>query len=270
MKKQWFCLLAALLWMTSLSCGCGIATMQSESIVASSIIDTAHNSRDSLDWKGVYKGTLPCADCEGIAASITLKSDGTFKRVLKYLGKKNNVFFDEGVFVWDDAGATVTLSSSKGETRSYQVGENVLFHLNNEGKRITGDLADLYILVKNRVDPRLEGKKWVLIELRANAIPLQQGAAAAFIRFDMETSMFFGNGSCNQFFGSYELKAGDRISFGNSGATMMACPDMQTERLFLETLGQVDNYSIGANTLSLNKARMAPLARFALAEEPAR
>jgi heat shock protein HslJ len=50
---------------------------------------------------------------------------------------------------------------------------------------------------------------------------------------------------------------------------MMACPDMQTERLFLETFGQVDNYSIGANTLSLNKARMAALARFVLTEEPA-
>lgn len=28
--------------------------------------DRDHNSRNSLDYEGVYTGTMPCADCSGI------------------------------------------------------------------------------------------------------------------------------------------------------------------------------------------------------------
>ena len=42
----------------------------------------------------------------------------------------------------------------------------------------------------------------------------------------------------------------------------MACPDMSMENQFIEVLGRADNYSILGDKLSLNKARMAPLARF--------
>jgi heat shock protein HslJ len=47
-------------------------------------------------------------------------------------------------------------------------------------------------------------------------------------------------------------------------STLMACPDMETEQMLLGIFERVDNYSLSADgkTLSLNKARMAPLARF--------
>jgi heat shock protein HslJ len=80
----------------------------------------------------------------------------------------------------------------------------------------------------------------------------------------METASFNGNGSCNNIFGPYELLEGNRITFGNTASTMMACPDMQIEKEFLEVLRIVDNYSISDSTLSIQKARMAPLARFTL------
>jgi heat shock protein HslJ len=226
----------------------------------------ASNSKNSLDWKGVYKGTTPCADCDGIETSITLKSDGTFKRSMKYLGKEDNNFFDEGNFVWNEAGSKVTLTSSDGSPQQYQVGENVLFHLDQQGNRITGDLAENYKLAKNPVDPRLEDKKWILKELMGKPFEKKEGNKQAFLLFEMETSTFSGNGSCNNIFGSYELKDGNRVSFGNAGATMMACEDMETERMFLEMISKADNYSISEGTLSLNKANMAPLARFELEE----
>jgi heat shock protein HslJ len=78
----------------------------------------------------------------------------------------------------------------------------------------------------------------------------------------METATFNGNGSCNNIFGLYELKEGNQITFGNTASTMMACPDMEMEKTFLEILRAVDNYSVTDSTLSLNKAKMAPLARF--------
>jgi heat shock protein HslJ len=47
---------------------------------------------------------------------------------------------------------------------------------------------------------------------------------------------------------------------------MMACPDMELQDRFMKALEMADNYTIAENVLSLNKARMAPLAKFALSE----
>lgn len=110
--------------------------------------DMSANSRNSLDWDGSYQGTTPCADCEGIETTIILEQDGTFKRSLKYLGKDDQAFEDEGIFEWNDAGSKITLPGEAGMSQMYQVGENVLFHLDQEGNRITGDLAALYRLEK--------------------------------------------------------------------------------------------------------------------------
>jgi uncharacterized lipoprotein NlpE involved in copper resistance len=51
-------------------------------------IDTVHNSKNSLDWAGVYEGELPCADCPGIKTTITINMDGKFKKNEVYSGKK--------------------------------------------------------------------------------------------------------------------------------------------------------------------------------------
>jgi heat shock protein HslJ len=54
----------------------------------------------------------------------------------------------------------------------------------------------------------------------------------------------------------------NRIKFSKMAATMMACPDMEVEREFLQVLETADNYNLIGDTLVLNRARMAPLARF--------
>ena len=232
--------------------------------IAASAIPDSHNSRNSLDWIGVYQGLLPCADCEGIETRITLKADWTFMRSLRYLGKDEHAFYDQGNFSWDESGSKVTLASEKGETQSYQVGENLLFHLDREGNRITGAFEEQYRLAKNPTDPGLEGKKWILVELRGKPIPTGEGMRQGFIQFDMETSSVSGNSTCNGFGGSYDLKGNRQISFGNMAGTMMACPDMDTEKNFHEVLKIADNYSLADTILTLNKARTAPLARFVL------
>ena len=62
--------------------------------------------------------------------------------------------------------------------------------------------------------------------------------------------------------GEYELKEGNRIQFSKVMSTMMACADMQTEQELAAVLEKADNFSQNGNTMSLNKAKMAPLARF--------
>jgi uncharacterized lipoprotein NlpE involved in copper resistance len=41
-------------------------------------------------------GTLPCADCEGIRTTITLREDETFDRERLYLGKSDTAKSDSG------------------------------------------------------------------------------------------------------------------------------------------------------------------------------
>lgn len=268
MKIKMHFFMASLVCMTLLACRSEKSAEEanSEKVMATAYPDT-HNSQNSLDWNGVYQGVVPCADCEGIETRITLKSDGTFLRSLKYLGKDRNAFFDQGNFTWDTSGSKIRLTGENGETQMYQVGENILFHLDKEGNRITGDLADNYKLIKNPTDPRLEGKKWVLVELRGKPVVQKEGSREGFIQFDMETSTASGNSTCNGFSGGYELKGQNQITFGNIAGTMMACPDMATEQAFYGVLKQADNYSIADTIMTLNKAKMAPLAKFVVGNQ---
>jgi len=221
------------------------------------------NSRNSLDWQGTYVGTLPCADCEGIRARIELRGDGTFSRSLTYLGRNGPPTDDTGTFTWDGTGSRVALGATSGDSQQYQVGENVLFHLDRNGQRITGDLAARYRLEKTVNDPSLEGRRWQLVELNGQPVQTTPGREGAFLELDGAASRVTGNASCNRFFGTYDLTAGNRLRFApNLASTLMACPELERERAFLDALSRVDNYTIGEGTLSLNRARMAPLARF--------
>lgn len=221
-----------------------------------------HNSRNALDWAGVYQGVLPCADCPGIETRVSLQQDGGFERTTRYLGRDDRVFVERGRFEWDAEGRRVLTRADDGATQWYQVGEGRLFHLDREGQRIGGDLAGRYVMDKNRSDPRLEGRRWVLIELMGQPVEAAPGRAVPSVEFDVGTGRVAGNASCNRFFGSYKLLEGDRIRFGQFGATMMACPDMTLEQRFLEVLQRADSYSVADGVLALNRARMAPLARF--------
>jgi len=109
----------------------------------------SHNSQNSLDWQGTYKGVTPCADCEGIETQITLNTDLTFVIRTKYLGKGDVKTLEEkGNFVWNKTGGNISLQGLKGRPSQYKVGENQLTQLDMEGKPISGALAEKYVLTK--------------------------------------------------------------------------------------------------------------------------
>jgi len=103
-----------------------------------------------------------------------------------------------------------------------------------------------------------------MTELMGKPFEMTEGRREGYIHFSMETGRFSGRNTCNNFFGQYQLLEGNRIRFGKAGSTLMACPDKETEKLFMEILEMAYNYTVEDNVLSLNKARMAPLARFTL------
>lgn len=227
------------------------------------------NSQVSLDWEGSYKGVLPCADCEGIQTEVTIAKDGKSLVRSTYLGKSDRVFVEEGSFSWDREGRTITISGKNGSISRYLVGENRLIMLDRQGNRITGQLADRYQLDKldrpaHRPDASLVETRWKLVELNGKpVVPVpggRQNVACMLLKSD--GSRVEGSGGCNRFFGSCELKPGNRIRFSKLGSTMMACPGIEREAAFFRVLEAADGYALDGDTLQLHKARMVPLARF--------
>ncbi|RPD93294.1 META domain-containing protein [Aureibaculum marinum] len=222
-----------------------------------------HNSMNSLDWNGTYQATLPCADCEGIKTVLTLNNDLTFIKKYKYLSKLDTIFEDKGSFSWNKTGQIITLNNNNHE--QYFVGENRIWKLDENGNKISGNLAEMYILKKDIA--QLTDRHWNLIELNGKKIEYNKKAGNQpyiILRPDEENKVY-GNAGCNRFFGSFELKEGNGITFSQMGATKMYCSSMEIEDQFLKVLNTADNYSINGDTMTLNKARMAPLAKFEVA-----
>jgi heat shock protein HslJ len=105
-------------------------------------------------------------------------------------------------------------------------------------------------------------KKWKLIELRGQPVADIINGKMPFIQLLKTDSRYVGTAGCNGIGGTYTLTGNNRIQFSRGMSTMMACEHMEIEQGLVEVLQMADNYSISGNTLSLNKARMAPLARF--------
>jgi heat shock protein HslJ len=227
---------------------------------------TSDNSQNSLDWNGVYSNIIPCADCEGIQTVVVLNKDMTYERISRYIGKDMKFFMEEGSFSWDKDGRTITLEGiNKKETPyKYLVGENKLVQYDMEGKPMDEATQKKYTLQK--VSDLVE-KNWKLIELNGKEITLSEHSKEPYFTLSVKDSRVNGNGVCNSFNGVYTLTNGNGISISPLASTMMACEDMEIESELFRAMEMTDNYTIQLDTLSLNRARMAPLARFVRIEK---
>lgn len=124
-------------------------------------------------------------------------------------------------------------------------------------------------MAANSGKPALEGTYWVLTELQGKTVTQpDNGRKPYFIYFSKDKSRVSLSGGCNVMGGSYELREGNRIKFGNMMSTMMACPDMTVEEALRNLPELVDNYAILGDELMFAKARMAPYVRFKAAKAP--
>ncbi len=146
MNKLIFILITAIV-ILGMSCG-RQSTEQSESEEMPPEFYDMHNARIALDYVGSYSGVLPCADCEGIVTEVILVDESQFIRKTQYLGHGEMIFEETGIYTWGEAGNTITLEGAD-EPNRYFVSENRIFHLDMDGNKIEGELADMYILKKN-------------------------------------------------------------------------------------------------------------------------
>lgn len=105
-------------------------------------------------------------------------------------------------------------------------------------------------------------RKWKLVELEGKPVADKINGKEPFILLQKNDSRYSASAGCNGLGGSFTLLDHGRIKFSQGMSTMMACENMEIETGLNRVLITVDNYSLSGDDLTLNKARMAPLARF--------
>ena len=78
MKKNLYWMAAAFITLTAVGCtNAKKADVSAAGSNTTQVVDM-HTAETSLDYYGVYKGTVPAADCPGIELTLTLKKDRTY------------------------------------------------------------------------------------------------------------------------------------------------------------------------------------------------
>lgn len=148
-KNRLFCGMAAALMLGMASCNsAGKGDDKAETSADSTeVVSETQPEAAAFDKAGVYTGVIPCADCSGIETTLELRADGTYRLTEVYLEKKDGRFESSGKFEWDAANACISLGEGE-ELTSYIVEGDHLVMLDKDGHRITGELADHYVLTK--------------------------------------------------------------------------------------------------------------------------
>ena len=186
-----------------------------------------HNSRNSLDWAGTYEGVGPCADCPGIAMSLTLDQDDSYTLVSRYIDRPAPPTVNHGTFTWQTSGNAITLDAGGGAR--YAVREGSLAALPRDGG--AGASPASYVLKQvprvaaDMLAPTLQANRWQLLSaVDAQGIPI--GALAQRpgqpITFAFVDDRIVIDGGCNALRGAFKVDAA-KLEVGRTISTMMAC-----------------------------------------------
>jgi len=106
-----------------------------------------------------FAGIMPCADCAGIAQTLTLRSDGLYRLRRTYLDKPDGPFNELGRWSADASGRRLTLCSGS-EILLFEVKDNATLRLLDRlGQPITSN-ANLDLRRTAQVEPISELLRW--------------------------------------------------------------------------------------------------------------
>lgn len=172
---------------------------------------------------GQFVGTVPCADCKGIEYMLTLNSDFTYIGAMRHLGKADSPVGLSGT--WSFTGENkFKLSSAQAGMDQFEIGKNRLLLLNARGERITGDMAEQYILWRSGFQP---------------AAMAAGDSGGDLLKAKREAGLeFFALGT--EPFWSLEMDLDQRVSFYSLTDTLHSLPSMGQSKdgaLLYEVIG---------------------------------
>lgn len=137
--------LAALLLLAS--CGGNAARNAASTATESTEVADMHNAENSLDIAGVYKGTLPAADCPGIDYTLTLSPGGKYTEHMSYIDRNTEVD-NEGTYTVEGDILTTTPATQGDRPGYYKVEEGQLRWLDADKNPVPGEIGEHYIIKK--------------------------------------------------------------------------------------------------------------------------
>lgn len=102
--------------------------------------------------------------------------------------------------------------------------------------------------------------RWRPVEIGKSAVVVAGQQKEPWIVLEPKNHSVTGSGGCNRITGSYAAGR-DTLRFQRMVSTLMACPDMETEKRFLKALGETRRFSVSGRMLTLLDARGRVLAR---------
>lgn len=112
------------------------------------VVENIHSSGIVIDYVGIYEGTLPCADCEGIKTKLTIKNDTTYELKGMYLGKEDGKIETNGIYNIINGEILELVTPSSGDKTYYKILEDAVALSDASGKLVEGELAEDSILKK--------------------------------------------------------------------------------------------------------------------------
>lgn len=150
MKKFFLASVAMTMLIGTMSCNS--AKKQDAETENSSQVQNDENSKKQVNENifGTYEGTIPCADCAGKKMKLSVLNDGTYSLQYENLKEGEGVIDENGTYniLNDSIVETVTPSSGRKSYYVYTQGNLVLS--DSLGTINKGELADLYVLKKQK------------------------------------------------------------------------------------------------------------------------
>lgn len=139
--KIWPYVLVALASVAALSCD-----PQGESM-ANSVEQTTGSTNKPL---GVFQGTVPCSDCQGVETTLTLQDSLAFVLTLNYIGKLTDKVEISGTYTWEEGDTLIRLQGFDPDMLPtyYAIEKGAVLQLDLDGSKIDGTLKDQYRLIK--------------------------------------------------------------------------------------------------------------------------
>ena len=227
-----------------------------------------------LALPATFAGVLPCADCRGIAQTLTLLPDGSYRLRRTYLGKPGMPLVEAGRWSTDQRGQRLALQDAAGNKQFFSVRPNgVLRQLDRSGLAIRSPI-NMDLRRTARVDPisdatrteqpgpqahhgaasaPLQNTYWKLVELKGQPVAMlpdqEREVRITLARQDQRLTGFTG---CNALGGSYAL-SGASLRFDHLASSMQLCePALNAlERQVLAALAATTGQRIDGQWLSL-------------------
>lgn len=202
-----------------------------------------HSSESSLDWAGFYASG---------DTYLTLTTDGRYFYDTR--SKSGEILRSAGKFTWSDNGRNIHLPELN---LTYWVREGNLALLDRKG-----NVVESGVLPKE--ETFLLAGPWRLSELNGTAVSTpsrQEPGKDVYLQFEEEQNRVTGSSGCNRIFGTYE-NMDERLKLGQLGSTMMACPDMELEQQFTQTIPRVAQFAIENDLLVLQDQTGKPVMKF--------